>query len=190
MRCIHDQGGEFLRHDFTTTIEANSIKLAALTTVKNPQANIICKRAHQLIGNTLRTMLLVNPPNSILDADELTNSVLATTMHAIRASLNRSLVNISLGALALFHCDMMPDIPLIPKNWSEPSHLPRWMRVELSVGADLIVIRNWPRQAIGTQGAPRSVHQPVVFVNGTLTIRLNAHTVEFVSTRLLRPYQS
>jgi hypothetical protein len=107
MRCLHDQGGEFLRHDFTTTIEANSIKLVAPTAVKNLQANFICESAHQTIGNTLRTMLMVNPPKSILDADELINSVLATTMHATRASLNRSLMNISHGALALIHHDMM-----------------------------------------------------------------------------------
>jgi hypothetical protein len=37
----------------------------------------------------------------------LINSVLATTMHATRASLNRSLMNISHGGLALIHHDMM-----------------------------------------------------------------------------------
>ena len=29
---------------------------ARLTTVKNPQANAICKHLHQAIGNSLRTM--------------------------------------------------------------------------------------------------------------------------------------
>jgi hypothetical protein len=107
MRCLHDQGGEFPRHDFTTTIKANSINLVAPTTVKNPQANFICELVHQMIGNTLQTMLLVNPPNSIFDADELINSVLASAMHATCASLNRYLVNNSPGALAFIHHDMM-----------------------------------------------------------------------------------
>jgi hypothetical protein len=78
MRCIHDQGGEFV-----TISRANSIKLATRTAVENPQANAICDRVHQTIGNRLRTMLLVNPQNSILATDELNNS------HATRASLNR-----------------------------------------------------------------------------------------------------
>jgi hypothetical protein len=47
------------------------------------------------------------------------------------------------------------------------------------------------RQAIGTQETPpRSVHRPLVYVNGTLTIRLNTHTVELVNTCLLKPYRS
>jgi hypothetical protein len=58
-------------------------------------------------------------------------------MHATRASLNPSLMNNSTGALALFHGDTMSDILLIPKNGTEPSHLPWWMRVELSI-ADLM----------------------------------------------------
>jgi hypothetical protein len=86
------------------------------TTVKNPQSNAICERVHQ----TLRTMLLVNPPNDIITASDLIDSVLATAMHATRASTNRSLMNNTPGALA-FHRDMLLDIPLI---------------------ADLITIRN------------------------------------------------
>jgi hypothetical protein len=31
------------------------------TTVKNPQADLICERFHQTIGSLLRTMLLVKP---------------------------------------------------------------------------------------------------------------------------------
>jgi hypothetical protein len=72
-------------------------------------------------------MLLVNPPNDIITASDLIDSVLATAMHmhATRASANRSLMNNTPGALA-FHRDMLMGIPLI---------------------ADLITIRN-SRQAI------------------------------------------
>jgi hypothetical protein len=125
MRCVHDQSGEFLGQDFTTTIEVNNeIKLVP-TTVKNPQANAIYERIHQTIGNMLRTMLLINPPNDLYDANDMIDSILATAMHATRASANRSLMNNTPGALA-FHRDMMLDIPLI---------------------ADLLTIRN-SRQAI------------------------------------------
>jgi hypothetical protein len=114
---IHDQCGVFLGYAFTTTIEvSNGVKLMVPnSTVKNPQANTICERVHQTIGNTLlhTSMLLVNPPNSTLDGDELIGSVLATTMHTARESSNHSLVNNSPGAPAFFHRNMMLDIPLL-----------------------------------------------------------------------------
>jgi hypothetical protein len=104
-----DQCGEFLGNAVTTTIEVNNgVKLLIPTTVKNPQANSICEVVHQTIGNTLRTVLLANQPNSILDADGFMKSVfLANVMHATDASLNRSLVNNSAGALALIHRDIV-----------------------------------------------------------------------------------
>ncbi len=88
MRCVHDQGGEFIGRDFTTIVEENNGVKLVPTTVKNPQSNAICERVHQTIGNTLRTMLLVNPPNDIITASNTP------------------------GALA-FHRDMLLDIPLI-----------------------------------------------------------------------------
>jgi hypothetical protein len=199
MRCVHDQGGEFIGRAFSRIIQDdNGVKLVP-TTVKNPQANAICERVHQTIGNTLRTMLLVNPPNDILDANDLIDSVLATAMHATRASAHRSLMNRTPGALA-FHRDMMLDIPLV---------------------ADLITIQN-SRQAIIDETlrkanlhrlnhdyaagefvlfkvfAPAKLearwHGPYeilrVHVNGTLTIRLTAHTIERVNVRRLKPYRS
>jgi transposase InsO family protein len=85
MRCVHDQGGEFIGRAFTRTIEENNgIKLVP-TTVKNPH-NAICERVHQTIGNTLRTMLLQNQPHDYLDANDLIDLVLATAMFATRAS--------------------------------------------------------------------------------------------------------
>jgi hypothetical protein len=95
-----------------STMESDWFPLA---TVKNPQANDICDRVvHQTVGNTLRTMLLVNSPNNLYDTNGLIYSVLvATAMDATRASSNCSLLNHTPGALASLHRDMMMDIPLI-----------------------------------------------------------------------------
>jgi transposase InsO family protein len=74
MHCVHGYGGDFLGQPFTTTIKnSNGIKLVH-TTVKKPQANAICERVHQTIGNTLRTMVLVNLPNDLYDANDLIDS--------------------------------------------------------------------------------------------------------------------
>jgi hypothetical protein len=65
-------------------------------------------------------MLLVNPPNDLYIANELIDSVLATAMHATRASSNRSLIHPTPGALA-FQRDMMLDIPPIADLISIPT---------------------------------------------------------------------
>jgi transposase InsO family protein len=116
MQYIHDQGGTFIGTDFTRIIEEdNGIPLVPTSTVKNRQVNAICERIHQTIENTLRTM-----PLDFMHANDLIDSVSATTMFASRVLPYRSLMDNTPGALA-FHRDMLLDIPLI---------------------ADLITIRN------------------------------------------------
>ena len=44
-RCMHDNGGEFTGAAFSHMICVNGIK-DVNTTIKNPQANAICKRLH------------------------------------------------------------------------------------------------------------------------------------------------
>jgi hypothetical protein len=149
------------------------------TTVKNPQSNATCERVHQTIGNTLRTMLLI-----IIIASELVESVLATAMHATRASANRSLSNNTPGSLA-FHRDMMSDIPLIAEAMAIRNS--RQATVDESLRtANLRQLSRDYRQ--GEQGL-FEVHAPnklearwtgpyeiiTVHVNGNLTIRLNTH---------------
>jgi hypothetical protein len=44
-RCVHDNGGEFVGPEFSCKIED------APTSSQNPQANAICERMHQPVGN-------------------------------------------------------------------------------------------------------------------------------------------
>jgi hypothetical protein len=199
MRCVHDQGGEFIGRDFTTIVEENNGVKLVPTTVKNPQSNAICERVHQTIGNTLRTMLLVNPPNDIITASDLIDSVLATAMHATRASANRSLTNNTSGALA-FHRDMLSDIPLIAdlitiRN-SRQAIIDESLRVanmqrlnhDYRVGEQVLFKVYAPKKLDARWTGPYNIES--VHVNGTLSIRLNAHTVERVNVRRLKPYRT
>jgi hypothetical protein len=65
----------------------------------------ICERVHQTIGNTLRTTLLVNPPNDLQNAIDLIALVFLSILQSIsHGPRSRS---------SCFHRDMMLDIPLI-----------------------------------------------------------------------------
>jgi hypothetical protein len=91
-------------------LEPNGIKDVP-TTVKNPQANAICERIHQTAANVLRTLIHAHPPQNLQQAEAIIDVALATTMHATRASIHRT-IKTTPGAL-VFQRDMFLDIPLI-----------------------------------------------------------------------------
>jgi len=81
------------------------------TTSENPQANAICEPMHQTVGNILRTLIHAHRPQNHQTAQELVDTALATAMHALRSSVNRSL-QMTPGAV-VFQRDMLLNIPLI-----------------------------------------------------------------------------
>ena len=93
------------------------------TTSKNPQANAICERMHQTVGNVLRTLLHGQPPQQITGAraKDFIDEALAIAMHAIRAGIHSTLGS-SPGSL-VFNRDMFLNIPLIA-DWHAVSTQP------------------------------------------------------------------
>ena len=82
-----DRGKDFLA-EFADMIEKDyGIKLKRIT-ARNPQANAIIERAHQTIGNVLRTFQV---QNTILDKDDPWSGILAATMFAMRATVHTTL---------------------------------------------------------------------------------------------------
>jgi transposase InsO family protein len=57
MRCIHDQGTVFIGADFQYILLRAGIKDVP-TTVRNAQANTICKRLHQSVADTLHILTI------------------------------------------------------------------------------------------------------------------------------------
>ena len=76
-----DRGNEFIGHAFRHTIMHNyGIKCKPIT-VRNPQANAIVERIHQVIGNIIRTFDL---ENNYLDEKDPFKGALAAAMFAVR----------------------------------------------------------------------------------------------------------
>ena len=70
VRIIHDQGPEFTGDAFHRLLRTYGIRNAPIGT-RNPQANSICERMHQVVGNMLRTLLHTNPPQNVQHAEAL-----------------------------------------------------------------------------------------------------------------------
>ena len=108
--CIHDNGGEFTGAAFSHMLRINGIK-DVTTTVKNPQANAICKRLHQSISNSLRTMLHRYPPDNIDQNNDIMDTCFAPAAYASKVAIHCT-SNMSPGAL-VFQRGIILKIPLI-----------------------------------------------------------------------------
>jgi transposase InsO family protein len=191
--CIHDNGGEFVGLPFQRLLEQCAIRSRA-TTARNPQANAICERMHQTVGNILRT-LLHGEPVTAQTAPAIVDNALATTVHALRTAISRSLANHSPGELA-FHRHMLLNIPiladlqalhskrtaLVQKNLEASNR--RRIRYDYQPG-QRIAIKN-VRDTLGQRSeGPFLILQ--VHANGTVTIQRRPGVVERINIRRLIP---
>eukprot|EP00978_Attheya_sp_CCMP212_P012156 scaffold30211_cov54-Attheya_sp.AAC.2 len=110
MRCIHDNRGELTGEHFQLRLQANGIKDVP-TTIKNPQTNSICKRMHQTVANSLRSMIHSNPPNNLAEAAVMVDECLSLVIRAQRTAIHTAL-KLSPGAF-VFQRDMLLDVLLI-----------------------------------------------------------------------------
>jgi hypothetical protein len=191
--CIHDNGGEFVGLPFQRLLEQCAIRSRA-TTARNPQANAICERMHQTVGNILRT-LLHGEPVTAQTAPAIVDNALATTVHALRTAISRSLSNHSPGELA-FHRHMLLNIPiladlqalhskrtvLVQKNLEISNR--RRIRYDYQPG-QRVAIKN-VRDTLGQRSeGPFLILQ--VHTNGTVTIQRRPGVVERINIRRLIP---
>jgi len=194
-RCIYDQGTNF-KAEFLRCLYDNGIKRAP-TTVKNPQANAICERMHQAVGNTLRVLQTLHPPAGITSMNELVDTALANAMYATRAVAHGTL-KATPGSIA-FSRDMILDIPfvadlallqqkrqllidrrLVAANRRRISH-------DYQPGEEVLKLTYKSDKLQPRAEGPYTIE--AVHTNGTITIRLNATTLERLSIRRVKPYR-
>ena len=85
-----DRGSEFIGQDFQKMIKEDyGIKPKPIT-VRNPQANAIVERVHQVIGNIIRTFEL---ESNYLDDSNPWKGVLSATAFAVRSTYHTTLQN-------------------------------------------------------------------------------------------------
>ncbi len=109
-RCVHDNGKEFVGPEFQFLLQECKIKDAP-TSSKHPQANAICERMHQMVGNVLRTLLHIEPSWDVTKAKDFINEALLIATHAMHPGIHTTLGS-SPGNL-VFNRDMFLNTPLI-----------------------------------------------------------------------------
>ena len=196
IHLIYDQGSEFTGAAFQQMLYRTHINGRPIT-VKNPQANSICERMHQAVGNSLRVMTTYNPPQIIEDANQLVDTAIANAIFAARSSLHSGLQTTP-GGLA-FGRDMILDIPLIAdlefiqQNRQQlidqrliKQNLKRFS-YDYIIGEKVLKLIYKPDKLQPRAEGPYLIEQ--VHTNGTLTIRLNPYTIERINIRRVKPYR-
>ena len=88
-KVIYDNGGEFIGQEFQEVLRNFGLdRKSKPTTIKNPQANAIVERIHQVVGNMLRTYKL---QDADLDETNIWSEILASIAWAIRSTYHTTL---------------------------------------------------------------------------------------------------
>ena len=195
-RCVHDNGGEFIGHEFQELLAQMGI-VSVPTTVKNPQANAICERMHQTVGDILRVTLHTSPPNNINTANQMMDNALATAMHALRCAVNATLQT-SPGAL-VFNRDMVMDIPLIANLETIRDRRQQLINENLRRQNERRIEHHYKvgdkinLKTIDPVKLSQRLHGPFFIVrtntNGTVTIQRAPNVQETLSIRKIVPYK-
>jgi len=87
-QVVYDRGSEFMGHDFKNMVKHDYGALGRPITSRNPQANAVLERIHQVIGNIIRSFEL---QTNYLDEDEPWKGILSAVAFAIRATYHTTL---------------------------------------------------------------------------------------------------
>ena len=196
--CIHDQGGEFTGYGFRAMLERYDIKSQSIT-AKNPQANAICERMHQTVGNSLRVLRHFHPPDGAhYTPQALLDTALANAMYATRASYSASLKTTP-GALA-FHRDMVMNVPFVADLNLIQQHRQQLIDERLLIGnrkrfthdyqpnQQVLKLVHEPDKLAPRATGPFRIHS--VHTNGTLTLQISPLVRERISIRNVKPFVS
>ena len=188
----YDRGREFTGHEFQTMLKDYGVTRKPITT-RNPQANAVIERVHQVIGNIIRTFEL---QENYLDESNPWKGILSATAFAIRSTYHTTLKK-SPGQL-VFGRDMIFNIEHIA-NWeyiraSKQKIIQKNNLIEnstriphdYSVG-DKVMLR------IGSENKyeqPYSGPHTILHVgkNGTVRLQIGA-VLDTVNIRRLEPYK-
>ena len=196
-KCIHDQGGEFIGQDFQALLERWGIHDASATS-KNPTANAICERMHQVVGNILRTRFNNHNAPNIATAQQAVDDALAACNHAMRCSVSQSLQNNTPGEV-VFARDMLLNIPVIVdlesirqrRQFLVDENLRRQnakrQEFDYAVNGEVLIKTTNPGKLDPKMEGPFRITR--VFTNGSVEIRRNNQVYERLNIRRLVPFR-
>ena len=172
----YDRGSEFIGHEFRTMVKDEYGIKSKPITVRNPQANAIIERVHQVIANMIRTFEL---ESTYMDKEDPWSGILAATAYAVRSTYHTTL-QASPGQL-VFGRDMIFNIKHVA-NWklityrkqklinsNNERENKRRIAHEYNVGDKVLLVRHDANKYERPYDGPYTIRQ--VYDNGTVKIK-------------------
>ena len=176
-KVLFDNGSEF-KKNFQPLLKDFAIK-ATCTSIKNPQANAILERIHQVVGSMLKTKDLVNVVFDVVD--DPWSEILASIAFAVRCS-HHSTLNATPAGQLVFGRDMLLDITYVPNyqntwqrkqkriNYDNIRENSKRVSHDYKVGEYAYILRDGNYHKLeGDKEGPYPITE--VFTNGTIRIQ-------------------
>ena len=196
LKCVHDNGGEFIGWNFQELLTRYGIK-SKPTTVKNPQSNAACERMHKTVADILQNIIKEDPPRRKQDAEQKIDNALASCIHALRCAVNHTMKT-SPGAM-VFNRDMFMDVQLVAdldairgrkqQRIDENNKISNKKRVDHNyrVG-EMVKLRVYdPNKLQERFKGPYRITQ--VFTNGTVHLQIKPGIATPINIRKIEPYK-
>jgi transposase InsO family protein len=197
--CLHDNGTEFVSAEFQELLQSYGI-LSKLTTVKNPQANGILERTHQVIGSLLHSNHLIAQD---LDTVSAQQELLMPVMWAINTTFHTTL-KASPAQLA-FNRDMILPTSFAANWYAINNHKQtqsqsaadakncKCIPHEFHINDKVFIRHDIGNPYLGklakpTQGPFKIIDVQQLPINGTILIQRSPTSVECVNIRRLLPF--
>ena len=188
-----DRGSEFMGEDFKKMLTSDyGIKRKPIT-VRNPQANAIVERVHQVIGNMVRSFEL---ESSYLDEDDPWKGILSATAFAIRSTVHTTLKKtpgqLVFGRDMIFNMKHKADWESIKKrkqdkiNENNKRENQKRIPHEYQVGDKVLLRRGTENKWEAPYAGPYKILQ--VNDNGTVRMKINSVTDTY-NIRRIKPYK-
>ena len=193
-QVITDRGSEFIGQEFKDMIKRDYGVVKKVITTRNPQANAVVERIHQVLANMVRTFEL---EDKYLDADDPWKGILSAVAFAVRSTIHTTTQ--SSPAQLVFGRDMMLNIThkanwefirarkqeIINKNnvKENRTRIPH----KYKVGDKVLLKRGTENKYEIPFSGPHLVTN--VYDNGTIGIQ-NGAVTDTVNIRRVFPYQT
>jgi hypothetical protein len=152
---------------------------------------------HQTVGNTLRVISRLHPPNALPQAQATVDEALSNCVLALRTSFS-SAINAAPGSVAfsrdmIFAVPLVADWLLVQQCWQQLidqrliSANNKRYSYDYQPGQEVLKLAYKPKKLDQRATGPYTIES--VHTNGTITIRITPHVVERLSIRRVRPYR-
>ena len=186
LRCVRDQGKEFIGFEFLNMLRRNNIQ-SVPTTVKNPQGNSICEQMHQTMASQFRSLIHRNPPQNLHQANDIIDTTLAATIFALRTAAHNTLH-------VLLNIPFIADLQNLQQNRQQvvDSNLQRANLsrhdYDYTIGGQVLIKTVDPNKLQERYHGPYPIRQ--VHANRNhVTIQLRPGITERINIRRIKPYR-